>query len=106
MGAAMAKVDTRIGSVRSDETLMGSGPEHTPTHTLSDLDTHILLLIAAGKQNADIAAAVGTGQAAVKEHIKSILRKAMTAGSRADRPRKIDLRPSEFPSEMASPFIA
>jgi DNA-binding NarL/FixJ family response regulator len=106
MGAVMATMDTRIGHIRADETLLETNPSQIPSQALSDPEAQILLLIAAGKQNAEIAAAVGTDQSAVKEHIKSILRKAIASGGQASSLRRTDLRSSEFPSEMASPFIA
>ena len=105
MGDAMAKLDTRIGHLHADATQLAANLNQTPTQALSEPEAQILLLIAAGRQIADIAAAVGTDQAAVKEHIKSILRKAM--GSRqTGSAKRVALRPSDFPSEMVSPFIA
>jgi DNA-binding NarL/FixJ family response regulator len=102
----MAKLDTRSGHLHADETRLATDLNHTRSQGLSGPEAQILLLIAAGKQTGDIAAAVGTDQAAVKEHIKSILRKAMGSRSQTGRSKGIDLRPSEFPSEMVSPFIA
>jgi DNA-binding NarL/FixJ family response regulator len=98
----MAKLDTRSGHLHADETRLATNPNQE----LSGPEAKILLLIAAGKQSGDIAAAVGTDQAAVKEHIKSILRKAMGSRGQTGRSKVIDLCPSEFPSEMVSPFIA
>jgi DNA-binding NarL/FixJ family response regulator len=101
----MAKLDTRSGHRHADETRLATNLNQTPNQGLSDPEAKILLLIAAGKQAGDIAAAVGMDQAAVKEHIKSILRKAM--GSRqTGSSKRVSLRPSDFPSEMVSPFIA
>jgi DNA-binding NarL/FixJ family response regulator len=101
----MAKLDTQIRHLHADETSLTANLNQIPSQGLSDPEAHILLLIAAGRQTGDIAAAVGTDQAAVKEHIKSILRKAM--GSRQTSSSKsVALRPSDFPSEMVSPFIA
>ncbi|MBD2750789.1 hypothetical protein IC232_29545 [Microvirga sp. BT688] len=102
----MAKLDTQIRHLHADESRPASNLNQTPNHGLSDPEAHILLLIAAGKQTGDIAAAVGTDQAAVKEHIKSILRKAKGSRGQTGSSKVIDLRPSEFPSEMVSPFIA
>jgi DNA-binding NarL/FixJ family response regulator len=102
----MATVNTRIGQIRADETLPGPTPSQTQSPALSDPEAQILLLITAGKQTAEIAAAVGTDQSAVKEHIKSILRKARASGGQARSLRRTDLRSSEFPCEMVSPFIA
>jgi DNA-binding NarL/FixJ family response regulator len=101
----MAKLDTQIRHLHADETRLAANLNQTQTQALSDPEAHILLLIAAGKQTGDIAAAVRTDQAAVKEHIKAILRKAM--GSRQTGSSKsVALRSSDFPSEMVSPFIA
>jgi DNA-binding NarL/FixJ family response regulator len=101
----MAKLDTPIRHLHADETRLATNLNQTRSQGLSEPEAHILLLIAAGKQTGDIAAAVGTDQTAVKEHIKSILRKAM--GSRqTSSSKRVTLRPSDFPSEMVSPFIA
>jgi DNA-binding CsgD family transcriptional regulator len=106
MGAVMATLNTCIGHIRADETLLGARPDQAPSQALSDPEARILLLIAAGKQNAEIAAAVGMDQPAVKEHIKSILRKAIAAGGRKNSPGGTDLCSSEFVPEMISPFIS
>ncbi len=95
----MAKLDARSGHLYADEARLA-------TNLLSGLEAQILILIAAGKQTGDIAAAVGTDQAAVKEHIKAILRKAMGSRGQTSSSRRVTLRPSDFPSEMVSPFIA
>jgi DNA-binding NarL/FixJ family response regulator len=101
----MAKLDTQIRHLQADKTRPAANLNQTRSQGLSGPEAQILLLIAAGKQTGDIAAVVGTDQAAVKEHIKSILRKAM--GSRqTGSPKGVTLRPSDFPSEMVSPFIA
>src|SRR5215217_5849179 len=105
MGDAMAKLDTRSGHLHADETGLAANLNQTSNQGLSDPEAQILLLIAAGKQTGDIAAAVGTDQTAVKKHIKAILRKAIAVSGQGDSPRGTDLRPSDFPSEMVSPFI-
>jgi DNA-binding NarL/FixJ family response regulator len=102
----MAKLDTQIRHLHADETRLTTDLNQTRSDGLSDPETKILLLIAAGKQTGDIAAAVGTDQAAVKEHIKSILRKAMCSRGQTGSSKVNDLRPSEFPSGMVSPFVA
>jgi DNA-binding NarL/FixJ family response regulator len=101
----MATLDTQIRHLHADETRLTTDLNRTRSQGLSDPEAKILLLIAAGKQTADIAAAVGTDQAAVKEHIKLILRKAM-GFRQTGSPKGVTLRPSDFPSEMVSPFIA
>jgi len=101
----MAKLDTRGEHLHAVETRPAANLNQTPGQALSDPEAQILLLIAAGKQTGDIAAVVGMDQAAVKEHIKSILRKGM--GSRqASSSKRVTLRPSDFPFEMVSPFSA
>jgi len=102
----MAKRDTPIRHLHADETRLATNLNQTRSQGLSEPEAQILLLIAAGKQTGDIAAGLGTDQAAVKEHIKSILRKAMGSRGQTGRSKRIDLRPSEFPSEIVSPFIA
>jgi len=102
----MAKLDTRIGHLNADETRLATNLNQTPNQGLSDPEAKILLLIAAGKQTGDIAAAVGTDQVAVKEHIKSILRKAIGSRGQTGSSQRVTLRPSDFPPEMVSPFIA
>ena len=102
----MAKLDTRTGHMGPEETISITAQNRAPGQTLSDPESQVLLLIAAGKQNAEIAVAVGTDQAAVKQHIKSILRKAIASGSGASGPRRVELCPSELECGMVSPFIA
>jgi DNA-binding CsgD family transcriptional regulator len=102
----MAKLETRSGHLHADETQLVTNLNQTQTQGLSDSEATILLLIATGKQTGDIAAAVGTDQAAVKEHIKSILRKAMGSRGQTGSSKRVAPRSSEFPSGMVSPFIA
>lgn len=102
----MAKLDSQIRHLHADETRLATNLNSPASQRLSDAEAKILLLIAAGRQTGDIAAGLGTDQAAVKEHIKSILRKAMGSRGQSVRSKEIDLRPSEFPSGMVSPFIA
>src|SRR5688500_2915626 len=102
----MAKLDARTEHMGTDETLSTANENQTLCQSLSDSEAQVLLLIAAGKQKSEIAVAVEMDQAAVKEHVKSILRKAMASVNSARRSRRVELRPSEFPSEMVSPFTA
>ena len=101
----MAKLDAQSGHLQADETRPATNLNQTRSQGLSVPEAKILLLIAAGRQTGDIAAAVGTDQAAVKDHIKSILRKAMGC-HQTDSSKRVALHPSDFPSEMVSPFIA
>jgi DNA-binding NarL/FixJ family response regulator len=102
----MAELDTRSGHLHADETRLATDLNQTQSQGLSDPEATILFLLAAGRQTGDIAAAVGTDPAAVKEHVKSILRKAVGSRGQTGSSKGIDLRSSEFPSEMVSPFIA
>jgi DNA-binding CsgD family transcriptional regulator len=103
----MAKLDTRSGHRHADETRLATNLNQTPSQGLSDPEAQILLLIAAGKQTTDIAAGLGTDQAAVKEHIKSILRKAISSSGQLRRPKPTDLHSSVLQTpEMLSPLTA
>jgi DNA-binding NarL/FixJ family response regulator len=51
-------------------------PRGDPSSTLSEVEAQILLSLLAGKQNGQIFDSLATSQTEVKEHIKSILRKA------------------------------
>jgi DNA-binding NarL/FixJ family response regulator len=73
----MAKVGTRIEYLGKDTALSAANINDPQSFSLSDPKAQILLLLQAGKENAEVAAEVGTDQAVVKEHIKSILRKAI-----------------------------
>jgi DNA-binding CsgD family transcriptional regulator len=77
MGGAMAKVSIRIEYLGKDTALSAANINDPQSFSLSDSEAQILLLLQAGKENAEVAAEVGTDQAVVKEHIKSILRKAI-----------------------------
>jgi DNA-binding NarL/FixJ family response regulator len=102
----MAKLDTQAVHAATDETLLAANQNHVLNRSLTDPEAQILLLIAAGRQITEISVAVEANQAAVKQHIKSILRKAMALSRQANRATTNDLRPSELACEMASPFIA
>jgi len=100
----MAKLDTQARHAAADETPLAANQNHALSQPLSEPETKILLLIAAGRQNTEIAVAVGADEAAVKEHIKSILRKAMASGRLANRPKTNALRPSALACEVVSPI--
>ena len=107
MGEVMTRVDTRVVPLGTFETLLGATRGQTPGPMLSDVEAEILLLITAGKQAAEIAAAVGTNQADVKDHIKAILRKAIDASGQVNRSTMAQLHSSDRPMcEMLSPFTA
>lgn len=105
-GVAMASLDTQAFRPATDQTLSAANPNRDLSQSLSDPEAQILLLIAAGRPNTEIAVAVGADQAAVKEHIKSILRKAIASSNGLSRPTKMDLCPSALACEMVSPFTA
>jgi DNA-binding CsgD family transcriptional regulator len=98
----MAQLNAKVDYVATGETQPASNRHRTLSQTLSDFEAEILLLIAAGKPTAEIATEVGTDQASVKDHIKSILRKAKSSGRPISRPGATDLSASE----MLSPFAA
>ena len=102
----MAKLDAHVTSAGADEPLLATNQNEDHSQTLTDLEAKILLLIAAGKPNAEIAVAVERDQAVVKRHIRSILRKAMASSGQGYRPMRIGLCPSELSSKIVSPFIA
>jgi DNA-binding CsgD family transcriptional regulator len=97
----MAQLNAKVDYVATGETQPASNRHRTLSQTLSDFEAEILL-IAAGKPTAEIATEVGTDQASVKDHIKSILRKAKSSGRPISRPGATDLSASE----MLSPFAA
>jgi DNA-binding CsgD family transcriptional regulator len=98
----MAQLNAKVAYVTTDETPPATNRHQTPSQTLSNFEAKILRLIAAGKPTAEIATEVGTDQASVKDHIKSILRKAKSSGRPVSRPGATDLSASE----MLSPFAA
>jgi DNA-binding NarL/FixJ family response regulator len=84
MGGAMAKISARIEYLGKDTTLSGANINHPQSFALSDPEAQILLLLRAGKVKVEVAAEIDTDQAVVKEHIKSILRKAIGYQNRAN----------------------
>jgi DNA-binding CsgD family transcriptional regulator len=98
----MAQLNAKVAYVATDETPPATNLNQTPSQTLSDLEARILLLIAAGKPTAETAKEVGTDQASVKDHIKSILQKAKSSSRPVGRPGATDLSTSP----MLSPFAA
>jgi DNA-binding NarL/FixJ family response regulator len=61
---------------------------HSRNRSLTDPEAHVLLLLKAGKEKTEIAADVGADEAAVKEHIKAILRKAVAAHGQGHDPKR------------------
>ena len=62
---------------------------HSRNRSLTDPEAHILLLLKAGKEKTQIAAEVGADEAAVKEHIKAILRKAVGSSGQWRDPKRV-----------------
>jgi len=107
MGDVMTLVHARSDYLATGEELPATNADQSAGQVLSDMEARILTLLAAGREPADIATDVGADQAAVKEHIKSILRKAISSGRPAVRPRATNLRSVDLPSlTMPSPFAA
>jgi len=102
----MARLDAHSADSSTDGTPLATNQNEAPRQTLSGLEAKVLLLISKGHQASEIAVALGTDQAAVREHIKVILPKAIDVSRQGCRPRIIALCPSEFSPEMESPFIA
>ena len=61
---------------------------HSRNRSLTDPEAQILLLLKAGRARTGIAAEVGADEAAVKEHIKAILRKAVGSSSQRLSPKR------------------
>ena len=90
----MARLISTIQYPGADGPPLAANLNHSRNRSLTDPEAHILLLLKAGKQKTEIAAEVGANEAAVKEHIKAILRKAVgSSGQRLDPKRIICLVP-------------
>src|SRR4051794_29104782 len=91
----MARLGTRLEYLSAGETLFAANLNESEDRKLSGPEAQILTLLGAGKQSSDIAAGIGMDQVAVKEHIKSILRKAMGSSGKITRQKGPALRSSE-----------
>jgi DNA-binding NarL/FixJ family response regulator len=90
----MARLISTIQYPGADGPPLAANLNHSRNRSLTDPEAHILLLLKAGKEKTQIAAEVGADEAAVKEHIKAILRKAVGASSqRPDLKRPVCLVP-------------
>ena len=85
----MARCRSTIQYPGADGLPFAANRNHTRHQSLSDPEAHILLLLKAGKERSEIAADVGADEAAVKEHIKAILRKAAGALSQKRGPNRL-----------------
>jgi DNA-binding CsgD family transcriptional regulator len=107
MGDAIAWLDAHIASGDTDETLVANNENEAPRQRLTETEAQILRLVSTGKQPAEVAAAIGADETAVKEHIKAILRKAISSGRPVGRRKAMDLCSSgQLASNMLSPFTA
>jgi DNA-binding NarL/FixJ family response regulator len=90
----MARLISTIQYPGADGPPLAANLNHSRNRSLTDPEAHILLLLKAGKEKTQIAAEVGADEAAVKEHIKAILRKAVgSSGQRHDPTRIVRLVP-------------
>ena len=86
----MTRVVSTILKAGADKPL--SAANLNQKHSLKDPEAQILCSLKAGKERSAIAAAIGADEAAVKEHIKAIVRKAIGAqGERLYPMRNFDL---------------
>ena len=85
----MARVISTIQYPGADGPPLAANFNQSRDRTLTDAEAHILLLLKAGKERTEIAADVGADEAAVKEHIKAILRKAVGSHIQRRDPKRI-----------------
>jgi DNA-binding NarL/FixJ family response regulator len=83
----MARLISTIQYSGTDDPPFAANLNHSPNRSLTDPEAQILLLLRAGKERTEIAAEVGADAAAVKEHIKAILRKAAGPDSQRRDPK-------------------
>jgi DNA-binding NarL/FixJ family response regulator len=84
----MARLISTIQYPGADGPPLAANLNHSRNRSLTDPEAHILLLLKAGKEKTQIAAEVGADEAAVKEHIKAILRKAVGSSSQRPDPQR------------------
>jgi hypothetical protein len=89
----MTRIISTIQYLGADRLPSAANINQSGTRSLTDPEAHILLLL-----KAEIAPDVGADEAAVKEHIKAILRKAVGASNRRRAPKRpIGIVLEEFP---------
>jgi DNA-binding NarL/FixJ family response regulator len=94
----MTRIISTIQYLGADRLPSAANINQSGTRSLTDPEAHILLLLKAGKSRTEIAPDVGADEAAVKEHIKAILRKAVGASNRRRAPKRpIGIVLEEFP---------
>jgi DNA-binding NarL/FixJ family response regulator len=84
----MARLISTIQYPGADALPLAANLNHSRNRSLTDPEAHILLLLKAGKEKTQIAAEVGADEAAVKEHIKTILRKAVGSSNQRHDPKR------------------
>jgi DNA-binding NarL/FixJ family response regulator len=84
----MARFLSTIQSLGAGEPPLAANLNHSRNRSLTDPEAQILLLLKAGRARTGIAAEVGADEAAVKEHIKAILRKAVGSSSQRPDPQR------------------
>jgi DNA-binding NarL/FixJ family response regulator len=85
----MARIIPAIQYLGAEGPPSAANLNHSQTHSLTDPEAHVLLLLKAGKEQAEIATDVGADETALKERIKAILRKAVGAHSQRRAPRRV-----------------
>ena len=85
----MARVISTVRYPSADTLPSAANFNQTRNGSLTDPEAQILHLLKAGKERTAIAAEVGADEAAVKEHIKAILRKAVGPQARGVIRRKL-----------------
>ena len=85
----MARVISTIQYPSADGLPSAANFNQSRNRSLTDPEAQILLLLKAGKERTEIAADVGADEAAVKEHIKAILRKAVGPHSQRHNPKNV-----------------
>jgi DNA-binding NarL/FixJ family response regulator len=85
----MARLISTIQYPGADGPPLAANLNHSRNRSLTDPEAHILLLLKAGKEKTQIAAEVGADEAAVKEHIKTILRKAVGSSDQRPDPKRM-----------------
>ena len=85
----MARVISTIQYPSADGLPSAANFNQSRNRSLTDPEAQILHLLKAGKERTAIAADVGADEAAVKEHIKAILRKAIGSTSQRPGPKRL-----------------
>jgi DNA-binding NarL/FixJ family response regulator len=84
----VARFLSTFQSPGADGPPLAANLNHSRNRSLTDPEAQVLLLLKTGRAKAEIAAEVGPDEAAVKEHIKAILRKAVGSSSQRLNPKR------------------